>query len=205
MVSRAPLARGPGHTRPGQGRGWAKAPSGGGSGVDAGGRAVDTPLSLLLQPQQGSLHHHHHPPPRALPPHGRSCQPCLGPRAALLCQDPSVITTPVSVEHSRACARLVSASCSPEGSAGDLLCPVPAGRASWPCLCHRAGPRGAAQRGHRGPGRGLPEPPAGPSPPRLLARAGKWSSVQTSGREASEGHSHGGHPRQAPVLRKRHH
>ena len=125
------------------------------------------------------------PPPRALPPHGRSCQPRLGPRAALLCQDPSVITTPVSVEHSQACARLVSASCSPEGSAGDLLCPVPAGKASWPCLCHRAGPRGAAQRGHRGPGRGLPEPPAGPSPPRLLARTGKWSSVQTSGREAS--------------------
>lgn len=81
------------------------------------------------------------PPPRALPPHGRSRQPCLGPRAELLCQDPSVITTPVSVEHSQACARLVSASCSPEGSAGDLLCPVPAGKASWPCLCHCAGPR----------------------------------------------------------------
>ncbi|XP_039082213.1 collagen alpha-1(I) chain-like [Hyaena hyaena] len=40
---------------------------------------------------------------------------------------------------------------------------------------------------------------APPSPPRLLARAGDRSSVPASHREVSEGHSHGGRPRQALI------
>lgn len=45
--------------------------------MDAGNRAVDPPLSLLLQPQQGSLHHHSPPPPSTRSPSTRQVLPAL--------------------------------------------------------------------------------------------------------------------------------